>query len=160
MTTWGINALWTSRGIYFKRSDRSIRFIITSQLDIPFWDWSSEAKAIKTITLRLDEQCKSPLLLSRECSVLLKDVGSKPTSQLIIIQRCQEQYGIANHKAAEVSGASRYRKFIMIKMKKQTHFRSEIRHQARARISRASGVIDRTHRFFWIIAQRAAELQK
>ena len=103
-----------------------------------FWDWSSEAKAIKTITLRLDEQCESPLLLSRECSLLLKDVGSKPTSQHIIIQRCQEQPGIANHKAADISGASRYHKFIMIKMKKQTNFRSDIQHQARARMLRAN----------------------
>ena len=108
MITWGTDALSTSRGIYSKRSDSSIRFIITSQLDMQFWDWSSEAKATKTITLRLDEQCESPLLLSRECSLLLKDVGSKPTSQLIIIQRYQEQPGIANHKAADISGASLY----------------------------------------------------
>ena len=59
---------------------------------------------------------------------------------LIIIKRCSEQAditahyysevsgepGIANHKAADISGASRYRKFIMIKMKKQTNFRSDI----------------------------------
>ena len=134
MITWGTDALSTSRGIYSKRSDSSIRFIITSQLDMQFWDWSSEAKAIKTITLRLDEQCESPLLLSRECSLLLKDVGSKPTSQHIIIQRCQEQPGIANHKAADISGAS----IIMIKMKKQTNFRSDIQHQARARMLKSS----------------------
>ena len=95
-----------------------------------FWDWSSEAKAIKTITLRLDEQCESPLLLSRKCS--LKDVGSKPTSQLIIIQRCLEQPGVANHKAADILGAS----IIIIKMKKQTNFSSDIQHQARARMLR------------------------
>jgi len=75
--------------------------------------------------LRLDEQCESPLLLSRKCSLLLKDVGSKPTSQLIIIRRYQEQPGIANHKAADISGAS----IIMIKMKKQTNFRSDIQHR-------------------------------
>ena len=138
MITWGTDALSTSRGIYSKRSDSSIRFIITSQLDMQFWDWSSEAKATKTITLRLDEQCESPLLLSRKCSLLLKDVGSKPTSQHIIIQRCQEQPGIANHKAADISGASRYHKFIMIKMKNQTNFRSDIQHQARARMLRAN----------------------
>ena len=80
--------------------------------------------------------------------LLFKDVGSKPTSQHIIIQRCQEQPGIANHKAADISGASRYHKFIMIKMKKQTNFRSDIQHQARARMLRASGVIDSSHHIF------------
>ena len=70
--------------------------------------------------------------------IIIKDVGGKPTSQLIIIQMCQEQPGIANHKAADISGASRYRKFIMIKMKKQTNFRSDNQHQARARMLRAN----------------------
>ena len=137
MITWGTDALSTSRGIYSKRSDSSIRFIITSQLDMQFWDWSSEAKAIKTITLRLDEQCESPLLLSRECSLLLND--------------CWEQADITAHYYSEVSGTAWHRKSltgryfgskpipqVMIKMKKQTNFRSDIQHQARARMLRAN----------------------
>ena len=59
---------------------------------------------------------------------------NKPTPAIKAIKLlwCQEQPGIANHKAADISGAS----IIMIKMKKQTNFRSDIQHQARAMMLR------------------------
>ena len=90
MITWGTDALSTSRGIYSKRSDSSIRFVIILQLDIQFLRFIERSKSNKDSHFAFGLTVWISINIIKGMLITIKDVGSKPTSQLIIIQRCQD----------------------------------------------------------------------